>query len=36
MTIPVWSLDEFFPTYLALLKAGDADSLGLLYADGRC
>jgi hypothetical protein len=33
MTIPVWSLDEFFPTYLALLQTGDADSLGLLYAE---
>ena len=33
MTIPVWSLNEFFPTYLALLKAGDARSLGELYAE---
>lgn len=27
------SLDDFFPTYLALLEAGDADGLGLLYAE---
>lgn len=33
MTTPVRSLDDFFPTYLALLQAGDADGLGLLYAD---
>ena len=33
MTTPVWSLDDFFPTYLALLEAGDADGLGLLYAE---
>jgi len=33
VTIPVRSLDDFFPTYLALLEAGDADGLGLLYAE---
>ena len=33
VTTPVRSLDDFFPTYLALLQAGDADGLGLLYAD---
>lgn len=33
MTPPVRSLDDFFPTYLALLEAGDADGLGLLYAE---
>ncbi|HEY5785030.1 MAG TPA: hypothetical protein VIT65_09660 [Microlunatus sp.] len=33
MTTPVRSLDDFFPTYLALLQAGDADGLGLLYAE---
>ena len=27
------SLEDFFPTYLALLEAGDADGLGLLYAE---
>ena len=33
MTTPVRSLEDFFPTYLALLEAGDADGLGLLYAE---
>ena len=33
MTTPVRSLDDFFPTYLALLEAGDADGLGGLYTD---
>lgn len=31
MTIPVRSLDDFFGTYLGLLKAGDAERLGELY-----
>jgi len=33
VTTPVRSLEDFFPTYLALLEAGDADGLGLLYAE---
>lgn len=33
MTTPVRSLDDFFPTYLALLVAGDAAGLGQLYAE---
>jgi hypothetical protein len=33
VTIPVRSLDDFFPTYLALLESGDAEGLGLLYTE---
>jgi hypothetical protein len=33
VTTPVRSLDDFFPTYLALLEAADVDGLGLLYAE---
>lgn len=32
-TAPVWSLDDFFGAYLALLEAGDAAGLGELYED---
>lgn len=31
VTYPVESLQDFFPTYLALLEAGDAAGLGMLY-----
>jgi ketosteroid isomerase-like protein len=30
---PVWALEDFFGTYLALLEAGDADGLGALYTE---
>jgi ketosteroid isomerase-like protein len=33
VTIPVWSLADFFDTYLALLEDGDAEGLGALYAE---
>jgi ketosteroid isomerase-like protein len=33
VTTPVHSLDDFFATYLALLKAGDVDGLGALYTE---
>lgn len=33
MTTPVTSLADFFPTYLALLEAGDAAGLGTLYTE---
>ena len=33
MVTPVRSLDDFFPTYLQLLEAGDAAGLGELYTE---
>lgn len=33
MSTPVTNLAEFFPSYLELLQAGDADGLGLLYTE---
>lgn len=33
MITPVRSLDDFFPTYLGLLEAGDAVGLGDLYTE---
>lgn len=33
MTAPVTDLADFFPTYLALLQAGDAQGLGTLYTE---
>lgn len=33
MTTPVTNLADFFPTYLDLLKGGDADGLGALYSE---
>ncbi len=33
ITIPVMSLDDFFPIYLELLRRGEVQALGRLYAD---